>query len=111
MSEATPDATPPRGAFGLRAALAVLGGILLMALMGMTYGLIGTALAAPFPTRVRYTGSSITFNFAGIFGASLAPYIATWLQANHGIAYVGYYLCAAALITLLCIFASARGKV
>ena len=36
MSEATPDATPPRGAFGLRAALAVLGGILLMALMGMT---------------------------------------------------------------------------
>ncbi|NVK62067.1 MAG: MHS family MFS transporter [Rhodobacteraceae bacterium] len=82
-----------------------------MALMGMTYGLIGTALAAPFPTRVRYTGSSITFNFAGIFGASLAPYIATWLQANHGIAYVGYYLCAAALITLLCIFASARGKV
>ncbi|EEX15361.1 ABC transporter, membrane spanning protein [Citreicella sp. SE45] len=82
-----------------------------MALMGMTYGLIGTALAAPFPTRVRYTGSSITFNFAGIFGASLAPYIATWLQANHGIAYVGYYLCAAALVTLLCIFASARGKV
>ncbi|NIY94792.1 TRAP transporter small permease [Salipiger sp. HF18] len=36
MSEATPDSTPPRGAFGLRAALAVLGGILLMALMGMT---------------------------------------------------------------------------
>ncbi|EEX14002.1 tripartite ATP-independent periplasmic [Citreicella sp. SE45] len=36
MSGATPDASPPRGAFGLRAALAVLGGILLMALMGMT---------------------------------------------------------------------------
>ena len=28
---------------------------------------------------MRYTGSSLTFNFAGIFGASLAPYIATWL--------------------------------
>ncbi len=60
--------------------------------MGMTYGLIGTALAAPFPTNVRYTGSSITFNLAGIFGASLAPYIATWLQANYGMTYVGYYL-------------------
>ncbi|MGR3823208.1 MAG: MFS transporter [Salipiger marinus] len=82
-----------------------------MALMGLTYGLIGTALAAPFPTRVRYTGSSITFNFAGIFGASLAPYIATWLQASYGLAYVGYYICAAAAITLICIFASARGKV
>ena len=82
-----------------------------MALMGLTYGLIGTALAAPFPTRVRYTGSSITFHFAGIFGASLAPYIATWLQASYGLAYVGYYICAAAAITLICIFASARGKV
>lgn len=82
-----------------------------MALMGLTYGLIGTALAAPFPTRVRYTGSSLTFNFAGIVGASLAPYIATWLQANYGLGYVGYYLLGAALITLLCIMLSARGKV
>ncbi|GGG63954.1 MFS transporter [Salipiger pallidus] len=82
-----------------------------MALMGMTYGLIGTALAAPFPTRVRYTGSSLTFNFAGIVGASLAPYIATYLQSTYGIAYVGYYMCLAALITLLCIFASGKGKV
>jgi metabolite-proton symporter len=84
---------------------------LAMALMGMTYGLIGTALAAPFPTTVRYTGSSITFNMAGIFGASLAPYIATWLQVNYGMGYVGYYLCVAALITLLCIMLSRKDEV
>lgn len=82
-----------------------------MALMGLTYGLIGTALAAPFPTAVRYTGASITFNFAGIFGASLAPYIATWLQSTYGMAYVGYYLGLAAVITLLCILATAKDKV
>ncbi|OLP61367.1 MFS transporter [Xaviernesmea oryzae] len=82
-----------------------------MFLMGMTYGLIGTALAAPFPTRVRYTGSSITFNFAGIFGASLAPYIATYLQATYGMAYVGYYLGIAALITLACILLSGKDEV
>ena len=82
-----------------------------MVLMGMTYGLIGTALAAPFPTNVRYTGASITFNLAGIFGASLAPYIATWLQATYGMTYVGYYLGLAAVITLLCIFASRKGEV
>jgi metabolite-proton symporter len=82
-----------------------------MVLMGMTYGLIGTALAAPFPTSVRYTGSSITFNFAGIFGASLAPYIATWLQANYGMTYVGYYLGIAALITLACIYFSGKDEV
>ncbi|MEV4606091.1 MHS family MFS transporter [Neorhizobium sp. LMR1-1-1.1] len=85
--------------------------ILAMVLMGMTYGLIGTALAAPFPTTVRYTGSSITFNMAGIFGASLAPYIATYLQANYGMAYVGYYLLVAALITLACIFLSGKEEV
>ncbi|MBB3540722.1 MULTISPECIES: MFS transporter [Rhizobium] len=85
--------------------------IVAMALMGMTYGLIGTALAAPFPTAVRYTGSSITFNLAGIFGASLAPYIATWLQANYGMQYVGYYLGLSAVITLICILASGRDEV
>ncbi|KKX29258.1 MFS transporter [Rhizobium sp. LC145] len=84
---------------------------LAMLLMGMTYGLIGTALAAPFPTAVRYTGSSITFNFAGIFGASLAPYVATWLQANYGMTYVGYYLGLSAVITLACILLSGKDEV
>ncbi len=84
---------------------------LAMMLMGMTYGLIGTALAAPFPTAVRYTGASITFNLAGIFGASLAPYIATWLQANYGMTYVGFYLGLSAVITLLCILASRKDEV
>jgi MFS family permease len=69
--------------------------------MGLTYGPLGTALAQMFPTAVRYTGASLAFNMAGIFGASLAPYIATWLAATHGLAYVGYYLAAAAVVTLL----------
>ncbi len=84
---------------------------LAMVLMGMTYGLIGTALAAPFPTAVRYTGSSITFNLAGIFGASLAPYIATWLQTNYGMTYVGYYLGLSAVVTLVCILLSGKDEV
>ncbi|WP_022707578.1 MULTISPECIES: MFS transporter [Paracoccus] len=82
-----------------------------MALMGVTYGVIGAALAAPFPTHVRYTGSSLAFNFAGIVGASLAPYIATWLQATYGMAYVGYYVLVAAVISLICILASGRNEV
>lgn len=71
-----------------------------LALMGMTYGPLGTVLSELFPTTVRYTGSSLAFNFAGIFGASLAPYIATWLAKNYGLQYVGYYLSTAALISL-----------
>jgi fucose permease len=50
---------------------------------------------------VRYTGSSLSFNFAGILGASLAPYIATWLAKNYGLQYVGYYLSASAVLTII----------
>ena len=72
-----------------------------LALMGGTYGALGTALAELFPTAVRYTGASLTFNLAGILGGSLAPYIATALANSRGVAYVGYYLAAAAAVTLV----------
>jgi metabolite-proton symporter len=72
-----------------------------LSLMGLTYGPLGTTLSELFPTRVRYTGSSLTFNMAGIFGASLAPYIATWLAQNYGLQFVGYYVVGAALLTLV----------
>ena len=57
-------------------------------------------MAELVPTSVRYTGASLTFNLAGIVGASLAPYIATWLATRHGLASVGYYLAAAGALTL-----------
>jgi MFS family permease len=69
--------------------------------MGLTYGPGGTTLSEMFPTRVRYTGASLAFNLAGILGASFAPYIATKLAQKHGIVAVGWYLSAAAAITLL----------
>jgi metabolite-proton symporter len=71
-----------------------------LTLMGLTYGPLGTVLSELFPTAIRYTGTSLAFNLAGIFGASLAPYIATWLANNYGLRYVGYYLTAAASLTL-----------
>ncbi|HTH42676.1 MAG TPA: MFS transporter [Terracidiphilus sp.] len=70
-----------------------------LALMGLTYGPLGTIVSELFPTSVRYSGSSLAFNFAGIVGASLAPYIATWLAKNWGLAYVGYYLSLSAVFT------------
>jgi metabolite-proton symporter len=72
-----------------------------LALMGLTYGPLGTALTELYPTAVRYTGASLSFNLAGIVGASLAPYIATWLATHYGLAFVGYYLSAAGLLTLI----------
>ena len=91
-----------------------MGALLTMAvglsLMGMTYGPLGTVLSELFPASVRYTGSSLTFNLAGIFGASLAPYVATWLAKTYGLQYVGYYLSLAALLTLVGLFASQETK-
>lgn len=81
-----------------------------LALMGLTYGPLGTALSELFPTEVRYTGASLTFNLAGIFGASLAPYIATWLASHYGLQFVGYYLSAAALLTLGALLLSRETK-
>jgi metabolite-proton symporter len=84
---------------------ATLAMIVGLSLMGLTYGPLGTTLSELFPTSVRYTGSSLTFNLAGIFGASLAPYIATYLATKYGLQYVGYYLTGAALLTLVGLFA------
>jgi metabolite-proton symporter len=72
-----------------------------LSLMGLTYGPLGTVLSELFPTKVRYTGSSLAFSFAGIVGASLAPYIATWLAKTYGLPYVGYYLSGSAVLTFL----------
>jgi MFS family permease len=78
--------------------------------MGMTYGPLGTMLSELFPPAIRYTGVSLTFNLGGILGASLAPYAATWLATNHGLQYVGYYLSAAALLTLLALVLVGKEK-
>ena len=106
------------GAFGLVMApmfvAGTTGAVAMMALgltlMGLTYGPLGTVLSELFPTSVRYTGSSLTFNFAGIFGASLAPYIATGLATSYGLQYVGYYLFGSAALTFVGLLAIRETK-
>lgn len=95
--------------FGSGQTLSVIAFMIIgLALMGFTYGPLGTALSEPFPVGVRYTGSSLAFNLAGIFGASLAPYIATTLATKYGIHAVGLYLTAAATLTFLALLGLRR---
>jgi metabolite-proton symporter len=72
-----------------------------MTLIGFTYGPLGTFLSELFPTSVRYSGASLTFNLAGIIGAAFAPMIAIWIATNYGLDFVGYYLSAAAVISVI----------
>lgn len=87
------------------ALLALIVGLLMT---GLTYGPLGSGLAELFPTAVRYTGASLTFNLAGILGASLTPYMATWLASQYGLPSVGWYLSAAAMMSLLALAGVAK---
>jgi hypothetical protein len=57
---------------------------------------------------VRYTGASLTFNLAGIVGASLTPYAATWLATHSGLPAVGYYLSVGAIVSLIALLLLSR---
>jgi metabolite-proton symporter len=71
--------------------------------MGLTFAPLGALLPELFPTEVRYTGAASAYNLGGILGASLAPSLAQLLEAAGGIAWVGYYIAAAAAISFLAI--------
>jgi metabolite-proton symporter len=74
--------------------------------MGLTFGPMGALLPELFPTEVRYTGASFSYNVSSILGASVAPYIATWLATHYGLFYVGVYLASMATLTLIALLLS-----
>jgi metabolite-proton symporter len=79
--------------------------ILGLSIMGLTFGPMGALLPELFPTEVRYTGASFSYNLSSILGASVAPYIATWLNAHYGLQAVGFYLASMAVLTLIALIA------
>ena len=68
--------------------------------MGFTYGPLGAFLPSLFPARVRYTGASMAFNLGGILGGGLTPLIAQQIASQAGLNPVGWYLAAAAGVSL-----------
>ncbi len=75
-----------------------------LGVMGLTFAPLGALLPELFPTPVRYTGAASTYNLGGILGASFAPSLAQVLEARGGIAWVGYYIAAAAVVSFLAIY-------
>ncbi|MEE3623701.1 hypothetical protein UCD39_06810 [Nitrospirillum sp. BR 11752] len=91
--------------------LSLVGLFLCLALMvmGFVYGPLGAWLPSLFPARVRYTGTSMTFNLGGILGGGVAPALAQSLAQSGGLPYVGLYLAGAALVSLAALY-PLRGK-
>jgi hypothetical protein len=56
-----------------------------------------------FPVPVPYTGAASAYNLGGILGASFAPSLAQVLEASGSVAWVGYYIAVAGLISFLAV--------
>jgi metabolite-proton symporter len=76
---------------------------LALATMGLTFAPLGALLPELFPVNVGYTGASSAYNLGGIIGASFAPTLAKVLLDQGGLAFVGYYITAAAVISFLAV--------
>jgi MFS family permease len=68
---------------------------------GLTYGPQAAYFAEIFPSRVRYSGVSLSYALGAILGGAFAPTIATWLQQTTGwIGSVSLYLALMAAISI-----------
>lgn len=123
------DATTPRNVLMWGCAATIVAGFLLaplmgagslvaigvflslaLLLMGLVYGPLGAWLPSLFPARVRYTGVSAAFNIGGVLGGGLTPLIAEQLVSAGGLTWVGYYLSAAAGLSLIALLARGHAE-
>ena len=87
--------------------MAILGATLVFALFeAMFQGVMPALMTETFPTRVRYTGLSVSYNFAlALFGGT-TPLVCTWLIKITGgnIWMPAYYLIATCIIGIIIAF-------
>ena len=69
------------------------------------YGTQASFYAELFGTRVRYSGASLGYQLAGIFGGALAPIVATALYAaTGGPGLIGVYVAVLCLLSIVCVY-------
>jgi metabolite-proton symporter len=87
--------------------LIVLAAILGLMCHAMMFGPQGAFITEQFATRVRYTGSSLAYTFAGIAGGGFAPLIMAALYQRFGTTQaVAWYVVAALGVTLIALAAA-----
>ena len=85
-------------------ALIVLATMVALVLHAAMYGTQASFIAEMFPTRVRYSGASMGYQVAGIFGGALAPIISVALLDRFDTSLVvSLYVVAVLTITTVCV--------
>jgi len=83
--------------------LAILAAMLVFVVMeGMLQAALPALMSEMFPTRIRYTGLSVSYNISlALFGGT-APLIATWLiKISDNVWAPAFYLVSATLVSLI----------
>ncbi|KQX65238.1 MFS transporter [Streptomyces sp. Root1310] len=81
--------------------LMALGFLVLFAGFAANYGVQGAFYPQLFPTALRYSGMSISYNVGGLLGGAVSPLIATSLLAKyHSWTPIALYMAAAGVIGL-----------
>lgn len=73
-------------------------------LMGASFAPMGAFLPEQFPVAVRYTGAGLAYQLGGILGASFAPSVSQLLVSHGGLAWVGYYVSAMAMLSFIAVY-------
>lgn len=72
----------------------------------LMFGTEGAIFGKTFRPEWRYSGSSLSFNLAGIIGGGPAPFVATWLLTRYGNPYaIAIYIAAAGVVGLAAVTA------
>ncbi|MEJ3656928.1 MFS transporter [Actinomycetes bacterium KLBMP 9759] len=88
------------GQFGMM----LLATIVALVFHALMYGPQASFIAEMFPTKVRYSGASMGYQLAGIFGGALAPIIATALLGATGSALlISVYVAAMLALAVICV--------
>lgn len=90
-----------------RFALILLAAVVALIFHAAMYGPQAAFIAEMFPTKVRYTGASMGYQIAGIFGGALAPIISVALLDHFDTSVVvSVYAAAMLVVTIVCVFVS-----
>jgi metabolite-proton symporter len=76
--------------------------VVALPLHDMQYGPQAAVIAESFPSRLRYSGSSLGYQLASITAGGPAPIVALWLQQRYRTSVaVAAYVCVCALVSLV----------